>query len=493
MGIIVAAKQLSMDREVAVKLLRPEVLSDDTAMKRFQREVHLAKELAHPHIVQLFDTGLDGGIAWVAMELLQGENLFTVIQRAGPLPIGRALDILEQILDALTAAHRKSVVHRDLKPLNIFVTPSSRRTDFVKVLDFGIARPLTGNDHYVTKTGLVSGTLPYMAPEVLADNFLSPAADVYAAGLVFLEMLYGRPIFEADSPTKMALLHMRRQIPLPNALADNELGRVLLRATAKRREERYADADEFLSYLVDARAGLDESLVLSTAEIDAAFEAVDNDVVGEIMDSVPSIDEFVNSETMAASIGPQSVRLRTMAPQSAATADVEPESNRRVLGIVVIVAALLGIGAAAMLTGSQTPPAQPPAAVAATPPATNSDQPAVDIKPPPAETNAANDVEPTKPIRIESKPSGAAVFIDGDRRYETPVEVVVEQQQQWVLKYDGHTDKTVVVGPDTPYLMVELQAVPKPQPKPAPAKTTSNAPKKPKPKPKPKPAPQFVD
>lgn len=458
MGVIMSARQISMDRDVAIKLVRPGALRDESARRRFDREVHLAKELAHPHIVQLFDYGREGDVAWVAMELLAGETLEDLIRREAPLELGRALDIFEQILDALTVAHRRNVVHRDLKPPNIFVTPGVRERDFVKVLDFGLARPLDESNHYVTTTGYISGTLPYMAPEVLTNNEITPSIDVYAAGLVFLEMLYGQRIFEADSPTKMALQHMRKEIPIPAILRETELGPVILKATAKRRVNRYADADSLLRAIIAVRREVDQSAVLSRADIVAAFAEVDRDVVEDLLPA-PSGPQVVDPEpTGSAAVAVETSatimkQLTDRGPKQATTQDAAPTPSPRLAIITAIVTvSLLAIGLALVLA---RPAEVTPRTRAPDPPPVASAAPAVESSP--AATNPAETI-----VRVDSEPSDAQVWINGEQRFTTPVEIGIADKAEWELRKEGFASRKVLVGPDTPRLVVHLDPIPGP-------------------------------
>lgn len=384
MGLILRARQLSMDREVAIKLVRPEVLKDADARKRFEREVHVAKSLVHPHVVQLFDFGEVDGMAYIVMELLQGETLYDLIHREGPFSVGRALDVTEQVLDALTTAHRQNVVHRDLKPPNIFITQAGRKKDFVKVLDFGIARPLDDPDFKITNTGFISGTLPYMAPEVLARNELTPAADVYAAGLILLEMMFRRYIFIGDNPAQITLQHMRLDPPIPQSLRGTDLEWVLLKAIAKRRDQRYPDADAFLDALVKARkkGSHDEERVLTKAEVDEAFQGFDRDMVDDLLpESKVGNDKATvvpGSREVPGASGAETAPAQPVAPHPAPSHESGPQlasegATRRSMWPMAVAVALLLAGVAALAIvatrsdSAPEPPAQQAQAPASTP------------------------------------------------------------------------------------------------------------------------------
>jgi eukaryotic-like serine/threonine-protein kinase len=269
MGTIVRAHQLSLGRDVAIKLLHADTSDDDALVKRFLREVDLAKSLTHPHIIRYFDFGRTSrGKLYLAMELLDGHELRQEIDLAGPFEVGRATEITLQVLDGLSAAHARSVLHRDIKPRNLFLQPS-RRGDFVKILDFGIAKSLRGSGTRLTQTGAAPGTPSYMAPEMLTSSDLTPAADLYAVGLVYLEMLIGRAVFEADTMAGLFFKQLCHSPPIPRELANTDLATFFERALAKETEHRFASADEMLRALHEMSADVPGQLRVSDESIHA--------------------------------------------------------------------------------------------------------------------------------------------------------------------------------------------------------------------------------
>ena len=209
-------------REVALKMVRQEVVENPTTAARFQREVKAASKLLHPNIVRVYEWGVDKGDAFIAMELIGGEDLFELIGKVGPLPQELAIKITIEICKALALAHRRGVIHRDLKPENIMVLPGAPPR--IKVLDFGIAklRPSLGDDSWndetapksITKTGTAVGTPSHMAPEQARGAPVDGRTDLYGVGVLLYEMLTGRLPFEGKSPVEIALKHVR-EIPLP--------------------------------------------------------------------------------------------------------------------------------------------------------------------------------------------------------------------------------------------------------------------------------------
>ncbi|MCS6913022.1 MAG: serine/threonine-protein kinase [Myxococcales bacterium] len=277
MGVVYRAEHLLLQQEVALKLLHTHLHHHPRGMELKQRFLREARSLArlgrqHPHITPIIDCGVcDDGTLYMAMELLQGEPLCHVIAR-GPLPPARALDITAQVLRTLIHAHGKGIVHRDLKPDNIMLTRHEGRADFVKVLDFGIAKLLSeaeiptsisaeeaarelaeGPAQPLTRAGIIFGTPEYLSPEQAQGLPVDQRTDLYAVGVLLWEMLTGRRPFVGTSPLEVVSLHLTAPpdppslhcpVPLPPAL-----DQLVLRAMAKDPAERFATAEEFLRAL----------------------------------------------------------------------------------------------------------------------------------------------------------------------------------------------------------------------------------------------------
>jgi serine/threonine-protein kinase len=201
MGEVWAARDLLLDRPVAVKVLGGALAGDGRAAERLRREARAAGRLDHPNIARVLDLGEQDGRPYLVMELLEGESLAARIDRAGPMTPAEAARVVAAVADALQAAHAAGVVHRDVKPGNVFLTTAGE----VKVLDFGIAAAAGEAD---LTTGLLLGTAAYLAPERALGQPATPAADVYSLGVVLYELLAGRRPFEAGSDIELAMAHM---------------------------------------------------------------------------------------------------------------------------------------------------------------------------------------------------------------------------------------------------------------------------------------------
>ncbi|WP_330251481.1 protein kinase [Nocardia sp. NBC_00565] len=254
MGQVWEALDTRLDRRVAVKVLKSEFSADPTFRHRFRSEAKTTAQLNHPGIAGIYDYGetMDpsgGETAYLVMELVQGEPLNTVLNRLGRLSVVQGLDMLEQTGRALEIAHAAGVVHRDVKPGNILVTPTGQ----VKITDFGIAKAVDASP--VTKTGMVMGTAQYIAPEQAVGEDATAASDVYALGVVGYEALAGQRPFSGDGAITVAMKHVREAPPpMPSDLPPNV--RELIEITlGKDPTRRYARGGEFADAVAAVRAG----------------------------------------------------------------------------------------------------------------------------------------------------------------------------------------------------------------------------------------------
>ncbi len=251
MGVVYAARHAVIERPLAIKVLRREVARDASTIKRFVQEAKAASRIGHPHIIDVTDFGTTpDGLTYQVMEFVDGTTLAQTLKQSSPLPLGRALPIIAQIAQALGAAHAKGIVHRDLKPENIFLTSRDGRRDFVKIVDFGIAKvtPLENapsDGPRLTRAGAVFGTPEYMAPEQAAGRSDTDArVDVYALGTIFYEMLTGRVPHKSESMVRTLAMQMLDPIEPPSVARPDlafapEVEAVVMRALAKKREHRY--------------------------------------------------------------------------------------------------------------------------------------------------------------------------------------------------------------------------------------------------------------
>jgi serine/threonine-protein kinase len=259
MGKVYKAHHVALDKTVVLKVLRHSLLSDERTVARFKREAKAASRLNHPNSISILDFGqVDDGALFIAMEFVPGQDLHTVLSKDGPLPEARIVRVISQVLSALSDAHRAGVIHRDLKPENIMVEQRRTDSDFVKVLDFGIAKiqDSSGDDGpALTRTGFVCGTPEYMSPEQARGSPLDHRSDLYAVGVILYQLVTGRLPFESDSAVGFATKHLTEE-PVPPSRRRPDLRispameRVIMRALAKNPDDRPADAEAFKAELL---------------------------------------------------------------------------------------------------------------------------------------------------------------------------------------------------------------------------------------------------
>jgi serine/threonine protein kinase len=259
MGAIYKARQISVDRMVALKILLHDQRGDPISVERFRHEAYLASRLKHPNAIVIHDFGQTvDGLLYIAMEFLSGETLKQRLRRVGPMKVEGAVKIMTQTLRTIAEAHRMGMVHRDLKPDNVFLTEMEGDRDFVKVLDFGIAKltavqdGVEGYQGGLTMAGKIYGTPNYMSPEQIRGKPVEPQSDLYSLGIIFYEILAGRLPFVAQTPVEVMMMHLRDLPPALRSLRPEinvELERTVLRALEKDRRARYQSADEFLEAL----------------------------------------------------------------------------------------------------------------------------------------------------------------------------------------------------------------------------------------------------
>jgi len=251
MGEVYRARDTRLGRDVALKVLAPDVAGDPHALHRFEREGRTVASLSHPNILAIFDVGQQDGVAYAATELLHGENLRQCLER-GPVPLAQAVPLARQIASGLAAAHARGIVHRDLKPENVFLTSSGT----VKLLDFGLAKragPLEAPgqpESLATRAGLVLGTIGYMAPEQVRGEDVDARADVFTFGVVLHEMLSGVAPFARTTPAESLAAILRDEAPpIDEARVPTPIALVARKCLAKDPAARFATAADLLGAL----------------------------------------------------------------------------------------------------------------------------------------------------------------------------------------------------------------------------------------------------
>ncbi|MFF0295646.1 protein kinase [Kitasatospora sp. NPDC004614] len=255
MAEVLAAQDLRLGRTVAVKLLRSELAEDDTARLRFTREAHSVAALNHHSIVAVYDTGEEhhGGEStpYIVMELVEGRTVRELLVDEEAPPVDQALIITAGVLEALAYSHQHGIVHRDIKPANVIITNGGA----VKVMDFGIARALTGAATTMTQTGMVMGTPQYLSPEQALGKAVDHRSDLYAAGCMLYELLTLRPPFVGETPLSVVYQHVQDAPVPPSRVNDRvppQLDALVLRALEKNPDDRFQSADEFRAHVQHA-------------------------------------------------------------------------------------------------------------------------------------------------------------------------------------------------------------------------------------------------
>lgn len=375
MAAVYLAHDGLLAREVALKMLNPALAADATFVERFRREAQAVAGLSHPNIVAVYDWGAHDGTYFMVMEYVAGTTLKEVVRRRGPRPEHEALAIGASVADALGAAHARGVVHRDVKPHNVLVDPNGN----VKVTDFGIARAAGASQ--LTNADQVLGSASYASPEQIQRLPVDARSDLYSLGAVLYELLTGSPPFDGDSAVSVAWQHVHTEPPRLGAVApavSAAAEAVILRALAKRPDDRFQSAGEMRQALLDvvrqtAAPDIHEAPTIAVAAIPAATRAGAPAFVPDVPEPTLEVPaDAAHTATMVAL--PPTARVRRFPPRAPET--VPTRGNRRtntgraLLAALVAGAALLGT--CALVLGSQrdragqtvaAPPANAPAEV----------------------------------------------------------------------------------------------------------------------------------
>jgi beta-lactam-binding protein with PASTA domain len=258
MAEVLRGRDVRLGRDVAVKILRPDLARDPSFQARFRREAQSAASLNHPAIVAIYDTGEDAqnGVTtpYIVMEYVEGRTLREVLQTEGGVMPIRALEIVAGVCSALQYSHAAGIIHRDIKPANVMLTPSGS----IKVMDFGIARAVTAAAATMTQTAAVIGTAQYLSPEQARGEVVDARSDIYSTGCLLYELLTGRPPFVGDSPVSVAYQHVREAAVPPSVLVPDiepSVDAIVMKALAKNPANRYQTAAEMQGDITRALAG----------------------------------------------------------------------------------------------------------------------------------------------------------------------------------------------------------------------------------------------
>lgn len=341
MGAVYLLRQDQIDQHIAVKVLHGRAAQNDELVQRFNREAKAVSMLSHPNIINVFIFGrTDDGLIYMAMEYVEGSTLRDVFENEGAIEELRAIKIMKQCLSALSEAHSFGIIHRDMKPDNILLKTYRGEPDFVKVLDFGIAKvkePSGVPQQKLTQAGVVYGTPEYLSPEQAQAVELDHRSDLYSLGVIFYEMITGRVPFDAPTAVTILTMHVFEEPPRPSEVAPNpvspETERIILKAMSKKPANRYATAMEFLEDLSKREA----QIMAETGR--SARVSLPGDVL--VSGTFSQLDPGDNGKTVAM----DQPNIPAPAPPPQVTpAPASDGTMRKVLIAIIAVSVLLLIG-----------------------------------------------------------------------------------------------------------------------------------------------------
>jgi serine/threonine protein kinase len=458
MGKIYRATQQPLERQVALKVLDVMDEGDGEFRKRFFMEASLCSKLSHPNTVRIFDYGCsDDGVYFIAMEFLEGHTLSQLIRDQAPIEPLRAIQIIKQICGALAEAHERGIIHRDMKPANVFVTyheDLDGSDDFAKVVDFGLVKDMN-LDSELSKTGHVLGSPMYMSPEQVHNDNVDQRTDIYAVGMILYTMLIGQTPFKRGNMLAVLMAQIHKPVPAmkdlnPDVDVQASLEWVALTALSKPREDRFASMREFLKAIKACEKELrgevrepivmrmDDGLVVLPEGMEVSEEIKLSDAVTRKLSSVV-LDSAAATLNVPNPVGKPLGALRALTLLAVAA------------GLMLIVAVAGGVGA--VMTGRL---GQPPPVVV---------EPAPIAPPAPIETKEVV----RQPVHVTSLPSGAELERDGIYMGSTPITLQVPEGDEWIvtLKAPEHEARTVRLAAGQTELEVRLTAMKKVAPKPA--------------------------
>lgn len=247
MSVVYKAKDKLLNRFVAIKILKPQFINDHKFIDSFRRESQAAASMSHPNIVNIYDVGREGNIHYIVMELIEGKALSDCIKAQGPMPYPKVIVLSKQIAAALAFAHKNHIIHRDVKPHNVMITPNGT----AKITDFGIAKAVNAAT-IVDNTDGIIGSVHYFSPEQARGGYVDEKSDIYSLGIVMYEMLTGRVPFDGDNPVNIALMHINGEMVPPSKLVEGvppALEHIIMKCTDKYPVNRFASAEELIEAL----------------------------------------------------------------------------------------------------------------------------------------------------------------------------------------------------------------------------------------------------
>ena len=473
-AVVFEGMDLNLERRVAIKILHGAITESQESEKasriieRFEREAKLAASVDHPCVVKIYDAGEVRGIGepFMVMEFLEGDSLHDYLLEQGPIEPRELLPLFVAMLTGLGLAHQKGIVHKDLKPDNIFYRHPGSLHASMCIVDFGIAHIERPDSRRVTRDGEFFGTPSYMSPEYITDQHVSPSLDVYQMGLILIECLTGKPVIFHEDPVAALLLHLKRDFKVPRPLVDSPLGDIIDKATALAPEDRYTDALAFAEALnqVDPRdlptsnafLGEDREVVSELAMLPTMAGQTPTDALLASKITIAGANPDLEQQEPSAQHSSDKIAAAHSAEMAAYSGEYEafktgeaPAGKNRTamafIGVLVILLVLLSgvIGGLMISKQEQTEGAanhtqNNTSAIAknttlpeTTPP--NNTVAALDTTPketaPTATAPVEKEPEPRK-IKILTEPGGATVEDEqGNELGETPLEIRIEPEQ----------------------------------------------------------------